>query len=288
MTAIILSAVLLFTPSDAKFAHSVATSLVDCCTPRDAGTPGGTRAARFIRDTVSSVASSTYFTCRLDPFEDASLSMNNVVAEYAPSKDGNWIVFVSHYDTKKGVACPGANDGASTSGLLAAMAFAAARNPEAVPSGVNLMFLWTDGEECRVSYSANDGLHGSRRAAEALVRSGRNVAAVICLDMLGDSDLCVGVPANCSFRLRDAAFAAARECGVEIRDFNMIAIDDHVPFFDRGFPAIDLIDFEYGPGGGSNAWWHTPQDTMDKVSEKSLLKAGRLAFALAWRIAGRK
>ncbi len=49
---------------------------------------------------------------------------------------------------------------------------------------------------------------------------------------------------------------------------------------ERGFDAIALIDFDYGPRGGGT-WWHTPQDTMDKVSQESLLKAGRLAAALA-------
>ena len=53
--------------------------------------------------------------------------------------------------------------------------------------------------------------------------------------------------------------------------------DDHVAFLERGFKAIDLIDFEYGPG---NSYWHTPDDTMDHVSEASLLRAGRLVTEL--------
>ena len=49
--------------------------------------------------------------------------------------------------------------------------------------------------------------------------------------------------------------------------------DDHVPFLEAGMKAIDLIDFSYGP---DNAWWHTSEDTCDKVSGESLLKSGRL------------
>jgi len=53
-----------------------------------------------------------------------------------------------------------------------------------------------------------------------------------------------------------------------------------VPFLSAGFKAIDLIDFEYGSAPGANDYWHTPQDTMDKVSEDSLLVAGRMAVAI--------
>jgi glutaminyl-peptide cyclotransferase len=35
----------------------------------------------------------------------------------------------------------------------------------------------------------------------------------------------------------------------------------------RGVPSADLIDFTYGY---NNVFWHTPQDTMDKLSPKSL------------------
>jgi len=49
--------------------------------------------------------------------------------------------------------------------------------------------------------------------------------------------------------------------------------DDHVSFLEKGFNAIDMIDFCYGP---ENSFWHTPQDTMQNVSQESLLKSGRV------------
>jgi len=48
--------------------------------------------------------------------------------------------------------------------------------------------------------------------------------------------------------------------------------DDHVPFIEKGIPAIDIIDFEY-PGPG-NAYWHTHNDTPDKCSPESLGAVG--------------
>jgi len=43
--------------------------------------------------------------------------------------------------------------------------------------------------------------------------------------------------------------------------------DDHLPFVNRGVPSVDIIDLDYGP---SNSYHHTAQDTLDKVSAKSL------------------
>jgi hypothetical protein len=44
--------------------------------------------------------------------------------------------------------------------------------------------------------------------------------------------------------------------------------DDHTPFLVRGYPAVDVIDFDY-------PYWHTLQDTCDKISPESLERVGR-------------
>jgi hypothetical protein len=41
-------------------------------------------------------------------------------------------------------------------------------------------------------------------------------------------------------------------------------------------PAIDLIDFAYGSAPGLNDYWHTPADTLDKLSAESLDLFGRV------------
>jgi Zn-dependent M28 family amino/carboxypeptidase len=50
-----------------------------------------------------------------------------------------------------------------------------------------------------------------------------------------------------------------------------------MPFLRRGVPAIDLIDFDYGP---NNAWWHTASDTTDKLSAASLGVTGSLVVEM--------
>ena len=54
-------------------------------------------------------------------------------------------------------------------------------------------------------------------------------------------------------------------------------VDDHLPFVAEGYRAADLIDFDYGPG---NAWWHTAEDTPDKLSADSLARTAALVRRL--------
>jgi len=45
-------------------------------------------------------------------------------------------------------------------------------------------------------------------------------------------------------------------------------LDDHIPFRDLGIPSVDIIDFDY-------PYWHTTEDTLDKISAASLERIGR-------------
>lgn len=270
--------VVVFKPSDARVAFAAATELVRTCTPRDAGTAGGRRAADLIR----LQAMRRGVNARLDPFvgqsRDEIRSFANVVAEI-PGTDPTapWIVLMSHFDTKSGIAgFQGANDGASTSGLLVALGGALVR---AGRRRENVCLVWTDGEECRVAYGPTDGFHGSRHLVQQFRTKKRVVKAAICLDMLGDRDLQIEVPANGTPWLRNLAKQAAEKAGFPRRlvfqeEFHVA--DDHTAFFEAGYPAIDLIDFAYGSAPGQNDYWHTSADTLDKISSASLFISGRI------------
>ena len=60
---------------------------------------------------------------------------------------------------------------------------------------------------------------------------------------------------------------------------------DHVPFLEVGIPAVDLIDFRYGSAPGRNDYWHTTEDTMDKLSPDSLDKVGRVTLRMVFDLA---
>jgi len=280
MLAALLAATLVFSEADAARAYATAEGLVAGHTPRDAGTAEGFAAATYLMDRASAAGGDV----RRDRFTAATprgtKGFTNLECAVVASDERPWVVYLSHYDTKAGVDCPGANDGASTSGLLVALTGVLARHRRDLP--FNVLLVWTDGEECFGRYAPNDGFWGARRAAARLVASGRTVTAVIGLDMLGDRDLQIILPHNATPRLRQAVLAAAKTAGVadKVAATGDCVKDDHQEFLRAGFPAVELIDFDYGSRPGLNDYWHTPQDTMDKISAESLLVAGRLALAV--------
>jgi len=186
------------------------------------------------------------------------------------------IVLASHFDTKSGISptFQGANDSGSSSGVLLELT----RMLSKQPLETEFLIAFLDGEECREQYGPTDGLHGSRHLAQQLVESGgaQYVEAVIVLDMIGDRDLKVTVPRNGTQSLIKELFYASHEVGTRSA-FGLgkgSILDDHVPFLLAGMPAIDVIDFEYGSAPGLNDYWHTEEDSLDKLSAESLQKIG--------------
>ena len=275
----IIAASIEFTEADAHVALAAASNLVERCTPRDAGTVRGRLAAEWILDRVSRTGADATLDKFRAPTPDGERTFANVTVEFPGTKtNAAWIVVMSHFDTMPGIGdgFQGANDGASTSGLLVAMTAAlrrAGRQPE------NIALVWTDGEECRKAYGPDDGFQGSRRLAETFRARQRQVKAAICLDMLGDKNLNITIPANTTPILKDIALAAAKRIGAEkkiVYNDGIVVKDDHSAFLELGHPSIDLIDFDFGSAPGLNDWWHTPNDTLDKISAESLLVSGRL------------
>lgn len=273
---------IVFQASDAKDAFAVASDFVRDCTPRDAGTIRGRIAANWLMDR----ASRTGVDASVDPFRadtpDGERAFANVTVEFKGTRENApWIVLISHFDTPPniGKGFQGANDGASTSGLLVALANAIRR---AGPQRDNIALIWTDAEECRVAYAKNDGLQGAKRAVALFKERKRAVKAAIGLDMLGDRDLHIRMPANGTMQLQNAVFKAAERAGLQ----GLVSLgtdtvkDDFSVFLDAGCPAVDLIDFDYGSAPGRNDYWHTVNDTMDKICEESLLKSGMLVAEL--------
>lgn len=268
-----------FTKDDANVAYETADELVRECTPRHAGTLRGRLAANWLLDHASRCGADV----ELDTFQDETplgrRTFTNVQIEFpGTGTNAAWIVLMSHYDTPATAKqpCAGANDGASTSGLLVALAGAIRRSG---PHPDNIALVWTDGEECSKAYGPNDGFHGSRRLVNNYREQGRRVKTAICLDMLGDKDLHIIVPSNSTAILKKLAIQAAEKAGLKGLlkvDESLVITDDHTAFQTAGCPAINFIDFEYGPG---NSWWHTPEDTMKHVSRESLHKSGRLIAA---------
>ena len=211
-----------------------------------------------------------------------SLPLHNVMARFNPAAESR-IMFLAHWDTRpradgpnsrdESLPVPGANDGASGVAVLLAMADALHAAPPAV--GVDLLFV--DGEDYGVFSEEKDVLIGARYFARNLP-PGRPRFAVL-LDMVGDADLRIPKEGNSLIGAPEVVkevWDAARAIGyghIFVNATGGAIIDDHVPLQQAGIPAIDVIDLEY-------AAWHTPDDTIDKVSAGSLQAVGEVALEL--------
>jgi len=257
---------------------------------RFSGSPAIAAYADWIRETAAKSARVTVSEHRFEDISPAGkMTFRNLIAEI-PGRSREWVLIGCHYDAKKFLSTPGfqaANDGASGVAALLAMIRSFDQYPGKPP--FTLRFVFFDGEECLYNYTDNDGLHGSRALAEKYERSGelKNCRAMILLDMIGDRDLNLTLPANSSPALADVLTRIIRQRFPTLR-FEKLSydmLDDHVPFFRRGVPSIDLIDFQYGP---ANSNWHTAGDTLENISAQSICTVADLTFALIWNLPPRR
>ncbi len=208
--------------------------------------------------------------------------MRNIIARF-PGKSTRAIVFSGHYDTKHipGVKFNGANDGGSSTGFLLEMA----RVLAGAPRGDDVYLVWFDGEEAVEQWSETDSLYGSRHLAARWAADGTlgRIRALVNVDMIGDRDLGILNELNSSLPLRRLIWQIAADLGYRKHFLpDTFAIDDdHMPFVRLGVPAVDLIDYDYGP---KNSYWHTAQDTMDKLSASSFEVVGKVLLELIRRL----
>ena len=196
----------------------------------------------------------------------------NLIATFGAKSAPSFLV-CSHYDTKTfaSAAFVGANDAGSSTGVLVELARVMAERPD-VAAKLELVFF--DGEEAYVEFTETDGLFGSRYFAQQLV--GQDKAKLfrggVLFDMVGDKSLTITLPPDSPPELAAGIFAAAETLKLRkhFTYFDRDITDDHTPLNEIGIPVIDLIDFDYPP-------WHTPQDTIDKLSAESLRITGAVA-----------
>jgi len=276
--------------------------------PADAGPPpafDGNRAMQYVKDIVAfgprPVGSANhkkveeYFLSHLkgDTVEEDTFTadtpegkfpVRNFIAKFPGTKDGI-IVIASHYDTNyplRNTSFVGANDGGSSSALLLEIANQLRGKPR---DGYSVWLVWDDAEEAmkpdgsgglpeEMPFAA-DSLYGIRHLAEKWQADGtlKKIKAFLLADMIGDADLNIDRDLNSTPWLESVIYEAATRVGYQSHFFghtNQVS-DDHIPFKERGVPCADLIDFSYGY---NNVFWHTTQDTVDKLSPKSLEIAG--------------
>jgi glutaminyl-peptide cyclotransferase len=209
---------------------------------------------------------------------EGKFPVRNIIAKFPGTKDGI-IVIMGHYDTNywlRNTGYIGANDGGSSTAILLEFANQLrGGGPGKKRDGYSVWLVWTDGEEAVKTWSDTDSLYGTRHLAEKWEKDGtlKKIKALMVLDMIADADLDIQRNTSSTPWLLDLIYAAATREGYQSHFYAQQGAidDDHLPFAKRGVPNADVIDLDYGY---NNVFHHTPQDTMDKLSPKSLQIVG--------------
>jgi glutaminyl-peptide cyclotransferase len=209
---------------------------------------------------------------------EGKFPVRNIIAKFPGTKDGI-IVILGHYDTVyplRNSGFVGANDGGSSTAILLEFANQLRGSGAGKKRDGNSVWLvWTDGEEAVKNWTATDSLYGTRHLAEKWEKDGilKQIKALMVMDMIGDADLNIDRDSNSTPWLLDLIYSAAQREGYQSHFYARAGPieDDHLPFVKRGVPSADVIDLDYGY---NNVFHHTAQDTMDKLSPKSLQIVG--------------
>jgi glutaminyl-peptide cyclotransferase len=256
--------------------------------PRIPGTEGHRRMAAWLDSLLRVRADSVVVQAWDHTAQDGTiLPLRNYIARFNPGATER-ILFLAHWDTRpvadgpasrdRKLPVPGANDGASGVAVLLSIADALERTPPTV--GVDLLFV--DGEDYGSFSDDRDVLIGSRYYARNPLPGPKPLFAVL-YDMVGDPEpryYQEGFSLTAAPEAVDLVWRTAAEMGhgdVFVAEPGISVTDDHIPLQQAGFRAIDVIDFDYGPG---NRWWHTPDDTLDKISAASLKIAADVGVAV--------
>ncbi len=234
--------------------------------PRPVGSDGGRKTAAYIMAELRKLGWAT----ETQEFTYRGVTGRNIIAA---NGRGPVIILGAHYDTRS-IAdhdaddptrpVPGANDGASGVAVLLELA----RTLDVDKAGLEVWLAFFDAED----QGNINGWPFSVGASYVAQNLSVQPQAVVVIDMVGDSEQEIFWEQNSDPHLMTTLWAIAADLGYEeyfVPQYRYAMIDDHLPFRELGLVAVDIIDFDY-------PYWHTTEDTPDKVSPESLERVGRV------------
>jgi hypothetical protein len=263
----------------------------------------GSNASSALLDSFMENNTAWNWTLDKHPYLDTNLTnLHGVYKPVSNETDLPVVVLAAHYDSRDraerdddenrtGEPIPGANDGASGVAVLLELA----RIVPTLGLDHEVWILLTDAEDQGV---VPQMLGAKAWAQDRTQEEIDSIHAFLLVDMIGDAYLQINrvyppkVGLSETDRLWDAVDGLASSLGlvkdvaacdgslgIDIVNTDVLdgVIDDHVPMLEVGIPAIDLIDIRFGPNATKwGGYWHTHEDTPDKVSAESLAHVGRI------------
>ena len=258
--------------------------------------PGSNASAEF-RSTITADLASLGYEVSNQTHERYGMELTNLFARWPSTSSNNGqLVLSAHYDSRnvadqdenesnQSLPVPGANDAASGVAVLLELA----RHIPQMNLEYDVVLFFNDAEDQQPKYTL-----GAEAWAENLTEDEVDgTHAFVLLDMVGDADLQLHdiAPGNATLKSRvvelgtslglvNGTTSCAGEDGLDVLQYEttVYVLDDHVHAHNLGIPAIDLMDTSFGEPKPYTfgSYWHTMEDTPDKVSAESLAKVGRL------------
>lgn len=242
--------------------------------PHPAGSPAQEKVSGYIASQLSGFGLEVDVQTFETPSPIGRVTMRNIRAEI-PGSRSEVMLLASHYDSKlfEHFEFVGANDGIASSALLLELARILARDN---PVEETIWCVFFDGEEAFRTWTNVDSLYGSRYFVRDLKRKREidRIRAMILLDLVGGAGLSLKKESNSSERLSDIIWSTARRMGHQsffTEEGSVATEDDHIPFLREGVSAVNLIDLSY-------PYWHTAEDTLDKLSPENLEVVGNVVL----------
>jgi Zn-dependent M28 family amino/carboxypeptidase len=243
--------------------------------PRPAGSPAIAKTQEYILAELKSYGC----TAEVDSFTSDTpagrLPMKNILVKIPGDKPGV-ILLGTHYDTKRLENFVGADDGGSSTGVMLELARLLCSQHGRYP----VWIAFFDGEEAvRQEWKDPDNCYGSREMAARFAISGdlAKIKAFLLADIVGTRTPHFKRETYSTKALVDLVWGVAKKLGYGdiFIDESSAVEDDHQSFLKRNVPSVDVIDLDNGPGGDVY-YWHTPQDSLDKISPKTLAIVGHV------------
>ena len=242
--------------------------------PRPAGSPAIERTREYITAQLTSVGVSVVRQPFVAKTPIGDIQMVNLIATIPGSRQDR-IAITGHYDTKLFREFPfvGANDGGSSTAFLIEMA----RVLKARQNALTIDLIFFDGEEATLrDWGLTDHTYGSQYYVDSGRRAGTltGLKAMVLVDMIAERSQRFLREANSTDWLTGIIWSTAKKLGhgAVFVDASTPIEDDHIPFLKAGVPSTDIIDLDYPA-------WHTPADTLDQTSARSLQVVGDVVLA---------
>jgi hypothetical protein len=241
--------------------------------PRSPGSPAIAKLQDYLETELKSYGCAVETDSFSADTPDGRVPMINILVKIPGEKPGI-ILLGTHYDTKKMDNFVGADDAGSSTGVMLELARLLCKQP---PGKYAVWIAFFDAEEAfNLQWKDPDHTYGSRQMAAKMAQSGDlpKIKAFILADLVGGRTPHFRRDSGSTKWLTDLVWSVAAKLGygnIFLNEPFDIGGDDHISFTQRNVPAVDIIDLD---AEHDVPYWHTPQDTLDKISPKTLAIAG--------------